>query len=293
MAKYIYGGIDYTNEFDPTYYANKYADLKAAFNYDIEKLLRHWIVFGKKEKRTAKGVPAPTTIYYLRGADYSAEFDPDYYANSYADLKAAFGYDVIRLLDHWIVFGKKEGRKAKATPSPTPTARTWKDAVKAAFSALYDRDRYTYFYGAKGQVLTEQMMNYFWNAEPGHFGKYTAAEKEQIYKNSLGKLGYDCSGFTGWICTGDKRYSTGQVQNAKRDDLNSPLAGDLLYTTFNGAGRHIGLYVGNGFCAHMGAESTDAAIKEKRAGIRFEPIDIIGWEGAYSSNVLDYTGSYR
>lgn len=39
-------------------------------------------------------------------------FDAKYYADTYSDLKAAFGYDSAKLLNHWKTFGIKEGRGA-------------------------------------------------------------------------------------------------------------------------------------------------------------------------------------
>ena len=52
-GKYVYNGVVYDNEFDPVYYSNKYADLKKAFGTDADKLLQHWVTYGKKEGRIA------------------------------------------------------------------------------------------------------------------------------------------------------------------------------------------------------------------------------------------------
>lgn len=41
-----------------------------------------------------------------------------YYANKYADLKKAFGTDATKLLEHWVYYGKKEGRIAIASKEP-------------------------------------------------------------------------------------------------------------------------------------------------------------------------------
>ena len=109
-TRYVYGGVDYTNEFDPVYYANAYADLRAAFGNNADLLLQHWVQFGKRENRTAKGAAAGTYVY--GGVDYSNEFNPSVYAARYADLRAAFGNNTDLLLQHWVQFGKREGRKA-------------------------------------------------------------------------------------------------------------------------------------------------------------------------------------
>ena len=50
------------------------------------------------------------------GTTYSyAEFDAPYYANTYADLYAAFGYNKYNLLQHYINNGKGEGRSPKGS----------------------------------------------------------------------------------------------------------------------------------------------------------------------------------
>lgn len=41
-------------------------------------------------------------------------FDSDYYADTYPDLKAAFGYDYDTLLNHYKMYGIKEQRVASA-----------------------------------------------------------------------------------------------------------------------------------------------------------------------------------
>ena len=45
-------------------------------------------------------------------------FNAAYYANSYRDLKAAFGYDVNRLYNHYVTYGIKEGRSASPIFNP-------------------------------------------------------------------------------------------------------------------------------------------------------------------------------
>lgn len=174
--------------------------------------------------------------------------------------------------------------------------RTWKEATRNALR-LYvtQKDKYVYFYGAKGQVMTEKTMDALIDVSPAYFAKYSATEIEQIKRNSLGKIGYDCSGFTGWGCTGDKTYSTGQFGHAsyKTENLASGVAGSLLYTTYGGRGRHIGIDVGGGYFMDMAYESTDKNIAEGKAGIRLCKIsdNVVPWEWSFQSAVVDYTGS--
>ena len=94
-SKYIYNGMDYYLVFNPTYYANTYADLKKAFGTNATALWNHFKQNGMKEGRKA-----------------SANFDVKVYKNTYADLRAAFGENLPLYYKHYIEHGKKEGRKA-------------------------------------------------------------------------------------------------------------------------------------------------------------------------------------
>ena len=69
------------------------------------------------------------------------------------------------------------------------------------------------------------------------------------------------------------------------------MAGSVLYTTWGGKGRHIGLDIGYGFCLDMGYESTDAAVREGRDSVRLTRIAETAWEKSGRSRVLDYTGA--
>lgn len=92
-TSYVYGGIDYTPVFDPKFYADKYADLKAVFGYDSKKLFDHFLVNGMKEARQAKST-----------------FDPKVYRERYSDLETAFGNNWKMYYDHYCKIGIKEGR---------------------------------------------------------------------------------------------------------------------------------------------------------------------------------------
>ena len=53
-----------------------------------------------------------TPVYIYMGADFSPVFNPNYYANKYADLEEAFGHDDSALWCHFTTFGMNEGRQA-------------------------------------------------------------------------------------------------------------------------------------------------------------------------------------
>ena len=76
----------------------------------------------KKSAKTAKrsrrivlaavaGAVALGNVSYTHAADLEDVFDERYYADEYSDLKQAFGYARLVLLDHFMKVGIYEGRK--------------------------------------------------------------------------------------------------------------------------------------------------------------------------------------
>ena len=103
-------------DFDYQTYADTYPDLKAAFGYNAAALYNHYETNGKAEGRVAiftDGASSATTVESLATFDYKA------YADTYPDLKAAFGYDAAALYNHYVNCGKAEGRVAFFTAAVT------------------------------------------------------------------------------------------------------------------------------------------------------------------------------
>ena len=170
--------------------------------------------------------------------------------------------------------------------------KKWTEVIANAINAYRSGD-YVYFYGAKDIVLTEANMDYLSKSEPKYFSRYSEDEIAQIKRNSISKRGIDCSGFVGWVCTGDKQYSTGQIANcSKYTSLKDGNTASILYTSWGGNGRHIGLDIGNGYTLQAAYESTDANIKAGRAGIILSKMTETAWEKSGESNCVDYTGAY-
>lgn len=94
LQKYIYQDIDYSLVFNPTYYANKYADLKKAFGTNATALFNHFCTYGMKEGRM--------------GCD---SFNVNKYKEYYTDLRLAFDNNLPAYYKHYIQFGYKEKRK--------------------------------------------------------------------------------------------------------------------------------------------------------------------------------------
>lgn len=170
--------------------------------------------------------------------------------------------------------------------------KMWSKTTDRAIE-MYRTGDYVYLYGAKNVRLTSeaQIRGYF-NREKVYFSRYTEEELNQIIRNSISHMADDCSGFVG-ECTGDKQYSIGQINNcSKYNTLQAGPTASILFTTWGGTGRHIGLDVGGGLAMHMGYESTDKNIREGKAGIIFEPISARAWERSGESNCVDYKDAY-
>jgi len=87
-------------------YANRYPDLKAAFGTDPIKLMEHWVVYGRYEGRA----PRASLSDDARKNALAVNLDTREYALTYPDLRAAFGFDAQKLLDHYNNFGRSESR---------------------------------------------------------------------------------------------------------------------------------------------------------------------------------------
>lgn len=92
---FVKDGLDYSLVFNPTEYANNYADLKAAFGANEAQLFEHFLNHGMREGRIAK-----------------ATFNVHRYKQLYADLRNAFGDDLKKYYQHYITDGNREGRIA-------------------------------------------------------------------------------------------------------------------------------------------------------------------------------------
>lgn len=90
---YMYDGVNYAPVFDPTFYSNRYNDLKKAFGTDATALFNHFTRYGMKEARQA-----------------SKDFNPKTYRSRYNDLNKAFGNNWPEYYKHYCVYGKAEGR---------------------------------------------------------------------------------------------------------------------------------------------------------------------------------------
>lgn len=107
-----------SGNFNSRRYAEEYGDLRAAFGYNHEALWQHYVNFGIREGRAAYSTDgeraayteAPAAAPAQGGVLTSDNFDSARYANDYKDLRCAFGYDHAALWNHYLTYGKREGR---------------------------------------------------------------------------------------------------------------------------------------------------------------------------------------
>lgn len=89
--------------FDAKYYADSYADVKAAFGDNEEAMFAHYMSSGLAEGRL--GSPVFNVALYRKG---------------YADLEAIFGDDWDAYVNHYLTVGQAEGRTIGVNPSVNP-----------------------------------------------------------------------------------------------------------------------------------------------------------------------------
>ena len=100
-------------------FANR--DLRRAFGTDYVAYYKHFMKYGVHEHRVTTGVTSLRdyeTVYsgpFGMNIDYSLVYDYNYYVKRYPDIKKAFGYDDKAVLEHFVKYGMREGRQAKAT----------------------------------------------------------------------------------------------------------------------------------------------------------------------------------
>lgn len=96
--------------FEPGYYAQQNADIRAAFGNDEALLRRHFETYGLAEGRI-----------------FTPLFDAVNYRRMYADLSAAFGDDWAAYANHYFTYGIAEGRSGGGTFDPLAYAAAYPD----------------------------------------------------------------------------------------------------------------------------------------------------------------------
>lgn len=179
---------------------------------------------------------------------------------------------------------------------PTMPIQNYNRAISRAFQMFTEKDKYVYLYGCKGVLLTseKQIWDIINRNEDGHFNKYSDVEKEEIVRNSLGKIGFDCSGFVlacyDWLK--DAYSSLLYAQRRKEYAADDARIGNMIYQQTSTGGRHIMMYVAKGYLMDMGRESTEKNIELGLAGIRLRPISQLTLSDCHFFSHKDVDMSY-
>ena len=99
---------NFVASFDADYYAQQNPDVVAALGADPGMLYQHYVVAGKTEGR----LPCAPTGAAM--AAIPADFDAAFYAAAYPDVAAALGSDPWTLYQHYVNYGRIEGRLGNA-----------------------------------------------------------------------------------------------------------------------------------------------------------------------------------
>lgn len=159
--------------------------------------------------------------------------------------------------------------------------KTWDQVIKDALYYLVHKDEYAYFYGAKGQKLTDAEMDRLIAEEPEYWKRYDEATIKKIKKYSKGKTGFDCSGYIARV-TGCNTYSGGIWTRCskKTSDLYAGPAASILWKP-----GHVSLDIGYGYFLHFPSELHSCEIGRISENIGF--FEQTGQLVTY----IDYTGA--
>lgn len=116
-------GQDYSPVFDATYYANRYADIKAVYGDDVAGMLQHFITYGMSEGR--------------QGCE---TFNVQSYRNAYKDLRNAFGNNWKSYYIHYLNHGIREGRVGIGYETTLVGGTTVYNGID--YSPVYDANYY-------------------------------------------------------------------------------------------------------------------------------------------------------
>ena len=98
-------------EFNCDIYRDNYKHLRAEFGGDKKSYYMHYLNTGKQAGMIANR-------YVVSNGVYDKVFDAAYYLTTYEDIRGAFGNNEEKALEHFIVFGMKEGRQGNETFNP-------------------------------------------------------------------------------------------------------------------------------------------------------------------------------
>lgn len=149
------------------------------------------------------------------------------------------------------------------------------EILKNAFNLYVNRFRYAYFYGAKGEILTDKRMTELIKAYPNYYERFSEQALEEIKRYSRGKIGLDCSGFLSMI-SGVSGNSASLFK--KTENKTTPANGKAGYLLYKKG--HCGVDIGYGYCMHIGTSGNTIEIAK---------IKSVGWTDSGAFPGYDYS----
>lgn len=113
----------YSSVFDPFYYYNRYPDVASRCGSDTDELFFDFVTNGIREKRVG-----------------SKDFDVSYYIADNYDLRKIYGDNTRAYYEHYIKYGKSEGRKASFSDARNKNETLLVGKYEAVFDAHYYYD---------------------------------------------------------------------------------------------------------------------------------------------------------
>lgn len=120
--------------------------------------------------------------------------------------------------------------------------------LRAAFALFVKRWRYIYWYGAKGELLTDPVMNQLIETYPEFFGRFSEDQLNEYKRISRGKIGVDCSGFITLISGIFGNTAMIWERCVNKTTPREGKAGSYLYRV-----GHCAIDIGYGYCMEIGA----------------------------------------
>ena len=139
-ATTVYNGVDYRGEYNPLYYYLNYEDLRNAFGADPNKLVEHWVIFGKNEKRVANRLIGDNTDYIVPTGDTGvviiAKTSHDNGGMSYEQEVQArsTAKQIAEAINNAATATSKSSSNSSSSKSTSKT-KTIKDVEKVAYAA--------------------------------------------------------------------------------------------------------------------------------------------------------------
>ncbi|SER41079.1 transglutaminase domain-containing protein [Lachnobacterium bovis] len=184
------------SSFNCKIYMQNYPDLRNAFGNNYPLYYEHFLFYGVMEGRNAISLLPRNKITSYGGTNYSAVYDPDYYANNNPDLKKAFGNNDELLIKHFVEFGMREGRYSKQSFNVYSYKNEYPDLRRAFGSNLEKYYRHYIENGERENRHTSGMENKIVGAMTVLDGRnYAVLYDANEYVNKYGDLkkafGYD------------------------------------------------------------------------------------------------------